>query len=69
MLFTVSSTGGFLQKTILYSGFKTPYKIIPRNKKLQSILEWHFVEKKNKGRKPDKNSCLRRLKFMHKNLG
>jgi hypothetical protein len=36
------------------------------NKK--SIHEKHFVERKNEGRKPDKNPSLRRLEFMPRNL-
>jgi hypothetical protein len=39
------------KKGILYSGFKNPYKKNSRNKKTQ----------KNEGRKPDKNSGLKRL--------
>ncbi len=34
MLFIVYSTGGFLQKTILVSSFKTPYKKIRETRKL-----------------------------------
>jgi hypothetical protein len=42
----------------------------PRNKKTQvySIHEYHFVKQKNEDRKPDKNSSLRRLEFMPRNL-
>jgi hypothetical protein len=57
-----------LQKTIPYSGFKTPYKKIRETRKLESIHEKHFVEQKNEGRKLDKNSSLRRLKFMPRSL-
>jgi hypothetical protein len=35
-----------------------------RNRKTLSIHETHFVERKNKSRKPDKNSSFRRLEFM-----
>ncbi len=63
MLFKVDSTGGFLKKTRLYSGFKSLTKYL-RNKKLKSIHEDHFVEQKNESRKPNKNSSLRRLEFM-----
>jgi hypothetical protein len=35
---------------------------------LESIDEYHFVEPKKEGRKPDTNSSLRRLKFMPRNL-
>ncbi len=57
-----------LQKTILYSGFKNPYKKIHETKKLESIHEKQCVERKNKGKKPDKNSSLRRLGFVPRNL-
>jgi hypothetical protein len=43
-----------LQKTILFTGLKNPYKINLQNKKTQSIHEKHFVERKNVGRKSDK---------------
>ncbi len=43
-----------LKKTMLFSGFKNPYK--KKTIKLDSIHEWHFVEHKNEDRKPDKNS-------------
>jgi hypothetical protein len=57
-----------LKKTLLFSGFKNPYKNL-RNKKTRGcILELHFVEWKNEGKKPDKISSLRRLKFMPRNL-
>jgi hypothetical protein len=39
MLFTVSFTGGVLEKTILFFGFKNPYKKIPVTRKLKSIHE------------------------------
>jgi hypothetical protein len=35
-LFTVSSTGGFLKKIILFSGFKSPYRKIREIRKLES---------------------------------
>jgi hypothetical protein len=56
-----------LNKTILllFSAFNNPYKKIPETRKLESFHETHFVERKNKGRKPDENSSLRRLEFMH----
>jgi hypothetical protein len=38
-----------LQKTILYSGFKTPK--IRETEELESIHELHFVEKENVGKK------------------
>jgi hypothetical protein len=62
MLFTVLSTGGFYRKP--YS----TYKKIRETGKLKSIHKKHFVERKNEGRKPDKNSSLRRLEFMPRNL-
>jgi hypothetical protein len=58
MLFTGPSTGGFLKKTILFSGFKILTK---KSAKLYYIYEYHFVERKNESRKPDKNSRLRRF--------
>jgi hypothetical protein len=39
MLFTVPSTGGF-SKTILYSGFKNPYKRIQTKNFSQKILQF-----------------------------
>jgi ribosomal protein S21 len=55
-------------KTILFSEFKNPYEKIRKTRKLKSIHEYHFVERKNEGRKPDKKSSQRRLKFMPRNL-
>ncbi len=43
-----------LRKTILFSGFQNPYKKICKTRKLESVLEKHFVERKNVGRKQDK---------------
>jgi hypothetical protein len=63
---TVSSPGGFYGKpcsTLVL----TLYTKKPRNIKLESIHEYHFVEQKNEGRKPDKNWRLRRLYFMPRN--
>jgi hypothetical protein len=58
-----------LQKTILFSGFNNPYKNPRKGRKLLSIHEMHFVEGiKKEGRKPDKNSRLKRLEFMPRNL-
>jgi hypothetical protein len=57
-----------LKRTILYSGFNNPYKKSARQDKLKSIHEQHFVERKTEGRKPDKNSSLRSLEFMPRNL-
>jgi hypothetical protein len=57
-----------LKKPLLVSGFKNPYKKICEPKILKSIHEQNFVEGKNKGRKPEKTSSLRRLEFMPRNL-
>jgi hypothetical protein len=54
-----------LKKTVLFFGFKNQ-SAEQENSSL--IHEEHFVEHKNEGRKPDKNSRLRRLEFMPKNL-
>jgi hypothetical protein len=48
--------------------FRNPYKKILETRKLKSVHEYHFVEGKNEGRKPDKNLSLRRLEFKPKNL-
>jgi hypothetical protein len=60
-IYLTEDSFGFLTKTRLYCGFKNTNKI-------KSILGIAFLEKKNEGRKPDKNSSLRRLKFMPRNL-
>jgi hypothetical protein len=57
-----------LKKTILFSGFKNPYKKIRETRKLESIHRWLFVEGKNEGGKPDKNSSQRRLEFIKRYL-
>ncbi len=49
-----------LKKTILFSGSKNPYKKSALTRKLKSIHEKYFVERKNKGKNPDKNSSLTR---------
>ena len=41
---------------------------VRKTRKLESFHEKHFVERKNEGRKPDKNLCLRRLEFMLRNF-
>jgi hypothetical protein len=46
------------KKGILYSGFRNPYKKIAKQE-----------TQKNEGRKPDKNSSLKRLNFMPGNHG
>ncbi len=62
MLFTVHLLADFSESR-LFSGFKIPYKNIHETRKLESIHEQHLVEMKKEGRKPDKNSSLRRLEF------
>ncbi len=57
-----------LKKTILFCDFKNLYKKIRETRKLKSFHEKRFVERKNEGRKLDKNSNLRRLEFMPTNL-
>jgi hypothetical protein len=53
---------------ILFFWFKNAYKKIREARKLKSIHKQHFVERKNEGRKPDKNSSLKKLEFMPRNL-
>jgi hypothetical protein len=65
MLFRVPST---LKETILFSDFKNPFKKILETRELESIHEKHFAERKNEGRKPDKDSRLRRPKLMPRNV-
>jgi hypothetical protein len=36
-----------LKKSMLFSGFKCPYKKIRETRKLESVHEYHFVERKN----------------------
>jgi hypothetical protein len=48
--------------------FRTLYKKLRETRKLESIYEKHIVEQKNQGRKPDKNSSLRRIEFRPRNL-
>jgi hypothetical protein len=55
--FHIPSTGSFVI-----------HKKSPETEKLESIRELHFVERKNEGRKPDKNSSLIKLVFMSRNL-
>jgi hypothetical protein len=57
-----------LKKSILFSGFKNPYRKIRKTRKLQSINEHHCVEQKIEGRKPNKNLSLRRLELMPRSL-
>jgi hypothetical protein len=61
MLFTVPSTGGFERK--LYA-----FLVLSINTKKSAKQEYHFVERKNEGRKLDTNLSMRRLEFMPRNL-
>jgi hypothetical protein len=63
-VFTVPATGGFLKKPLVYSGFINLYK--KETRKLALFM--NSVERKNDGRKQDKNSRMRRLEFMSRNL-
>ncbi len=49
----------YLQSLLLNSGCNNPYKKSAKQEKSSSILK-----NKNEGRKPVKNSCLKRLEFM-----
>jgi hypothetical protein len=62
------STCGFYRKPYSTLVLKIHTKEIREKGNLESIHEKHFVERKNEGRKPDKNWRLRRLEFMPKNL-
>jgi hypothetical protein len=52
-----------LKKTRLLSGFQNYYKNIREIKKLVFIHVQHFLELKNEGRKPDKNSLKYRSRI------
>jgi hypothetical protein len=52
---------------MLFSGFKNPYKKSAKHEE-EFIHEYRFVERENEGRKPNKNSSLRILEFMPRNL-
>ncbi len=56
-----------LKKIILFSGIKILTEN-PRNEKTWVYTWIAFCRTEKKGRKPDKNSSLRRLKFMPRNL-
>ncbi len=56
------STGGFFKKTMQTLLWFSKY--IQKNPRNKFIHEQHFTEKKNEGRKPDKDLSLRRLQFM-----
>jgi hypothetical protein len=66
MLFTVPSTGGFERKPYFSLVSKVLTKKIHLTRKLESIYE--VLELKDEGRKPDKNSSLRRLEFLPRNI-
>jgi hypothetical protein len=57
-----------LKTTIFSYGFKIPHEKIHETRKLEYIDEYHLVDQKNVGRKPDKTSNMRKLKFMPRNL-
>jgi hypothetical protein len=57
-----------LQKTIFFSGFKTRQKNPPNKKTVEPIHEQHFEEQENVGRKPDRNSSLKGIKFLPRSL-
>jgi hypothetical protein len=67
MLLTVPSNGGFYIKTYSTLVLMILTKI-RETRKLKSVHEKYFVERKNEGRKLDKNSNLRRLELMPRNL-
>ncbi len=48
--------------------FKNSYKNIRETRKLEFIHEQHYAERKKERRKLEKNSSLRRLEFMPRNL-
>ncbi len=55
-------------QAIIWFYKKNTYKGIRETRKLEAIYGYHFVERKNECRKPDKNSSLRGLKFMLRNI-
>jgi hypothetical protein len=65
MLFSVLSTGGLYRKPYPTLVFKIHTRKIRETRKHESIHEYHFVERKNEGRKPDKNSSLRTKNLPH----
>ncbi len=50
---------------IYFCDFKNTYKKICERRKLESIREWHFVERKNEGRKPGSSLRLETSSKMH----
>ncbi len=65
MLFTLILLADFKRKPDSILVLKIHTKNIDETKKLKPIREWHLVERKNEGRK---NSRLRRLEFLPRNL-
>jgi hypothetical protein len=53
LLFHAIHSPFYWWKTILFSGFTNPCKKIRKTRKIVSIHEQYFVERKNEGRKPD----------------
>jgi hypothetical protein len=51
------STGGYLKKTRLYTGFKNIFKN-PLNKKTRVFCGKHFADRKNEGRNQTKTRVL-----------
>jgi hypothetical protein len=56
------------KETHNFFGFQILTKEIHETRKLESIHEQYIVEQKNEGKKPDKNSILRKLEFTPRNL-
>jgi hypothetical protein len=68
MPFTVHSTGEFQRKTYSSLVLKKLTKKSAKQENSSLFMNDNFVERKNKGRKPDNNMSLRRLEFMPRNL-
>jgi hypothetical protein len=68
MLFTVFLLFGFLKKTRLYSVLKMDTKKSAKQENSSLFVNRILQKGKNDVRKPDKNSSLRRLEFMPRNL-
>jgi hypothetical protein len=67
MLLTVPSILVDFKKTILFSGFKNPYKKIHETRKLESIHEQHFIERNNRVEVSRFYAQKPRLKMQFKN--
>jgi hypothetical protein len=67
LLHAIHSDGGIRRKAYSTVVLKIHTKIHEK-RKLMCTLEQHFVERKNEGRKPDKNLSLRVPKFIPRNL-